>query len=484
MRRLIIVSAAAWALWLGLTLAPAILYDDAAINLRYAERIASGRGFTYNDHERVCGASNPLWTLLIAAGASAGLNVEQVARHLTLLSFTAAIVLAAGVALRLSGPLAACMVGLILPADVVWRAQALSGLELPLGIALGLAAALAAQRRRETLAGVFLGLAIWNKLDAAALAVALTAAWRVGYGRLPRRMLIVGALVALPWFIFAAAYFGSPWPHSLLVKLQEGGHAPSDYLWVARAIVEDRRFLFLIAAAFLPLTLRGAPAERRVVVLALGGWLLLHVVAYSLVNLGDRYPWYLGVPMALSVVLAAGSIGRRWRWSAVVVLAMVVAAAPQWRETASRLAGGSPIELWEAFDADRRLAGVFLDQYAGPHEVAQSGFGWVAFESRRPSVDDTALNSSTALEADYIVAHGDPWRTGRHPPERPEGYVALATFDLASKLYPGTTWFTVFGRPSSIIARSGRNETTVDVSRLRDERLIRAWRRNSPSTGR
>jgi hypothetical protein len=477
-RRLLLAGAAAWALWLGLTLAPAILYDDAAISLRYAERIASGHGFTYNDHERVCGASNPLWTLLIAGGAGTGLDVEQAARLLSLFSFAAVAVLAASVALRLAGPLAACLVGLILPADVVWRAQALSGLELPLAVALGLAAALAVERRREILAGVLLGLAIWNKLDAAALAVALTAAWRVGYGRLPRRMLIVAALVALPWFIFAAAYLGSPWPRSLAVKLQEGRHLPADYFWIARAIVEDRRFLFLVAATFLPLTLRGAPAEPRVVVLALGGWLVLHTLAYSLVNLGDRYPWYFGVPMALSIVLAAGSIDRRWRWSAVTVLAMAVAAAPQWSETASRLAGGRSIELGEAFDADRRLAGVFLDQYAGPHEVVQSGFGWVAFESRRPFMDDTALNSRTAIEPDYIVAHGDPWRTGDHPPERPEGYVELATFDLASRLYPGTTWFTVFGRPSSVAARSGRNETTVDVSRLRDDLLVQAWRRS------
>ena len=483
MRRLIIASAAAWALWVGLTLTPAILYDDAAISLRYAERIASGHGFTYNDHERVCGASNPLWTLVIAAGAGSGLGAEQTARHLALLTFVAAVVLAAVVALRLAGPIAALLVGLILPADVAWRTQALSGLSLPLGITLGLAAVLSAQHRREGLAGVFLGLAIWNKLDAAFLALALTVAWRVGYGRFPRRMLIIAALVALPWFLFAIGYFGSPWPHSLVAKLREGQQEPFDYLWIVRFFFQDRRYVFWIAAAILPVALRGAPAERRVAALALAAWLVLHGVAYSLVSLGDFYPWYLGVPMALSVVLAAGSLGARWRWSAVAALVIVAASLPQWRETALSLGGDRPLELREAFDADRRLAGVFLDQYAGPDEVVQSSFGWVAFESRRPFMDETALNSATMLAPDYIVAHGVPWRTGSHPPKRPDGYVALATFDLASRLYPGTTWFTVFGRPSSIVARSGRNETSVDVSRLRDERLTRAWRRNAPSVG-
>jgi hypothetical protein len=77
--------------------------------------------------------------------------------------------------------------------------------------------------------------------------------------------------------------------------------------------------------------------------------------------------------------------------------------------------------------------------------------------------------------ADYIVVHGVPWQTGSNPPAAPPDYVPLARFDLASRLYPGTTWFTVFGRPTSAIAQSARNESAVDTSRLESDELERLW---------
>ena len=143
---------AAWTLWICLRLSPPILYDDAAISMRYAERIASGAGFTYNDHERVSGASNPLWTLLIASGVRMGFGAEHTTRALTTLSVVAAVTLAAAVVLEIAGPFPALVAGVFLPVDGVWRTQALSGLELPLAIALGLAAVLAASKGRQALA--------------------------------------------------------------------------------------------------------------------------------------------------------------------------------------------------------------------------------------------------------------------------------------------------------------------------------------------
>src|SRR5262245_4363842 len=66
------------------------------------------------------------------------------------------------------------------------------------------------------------------------------------------------------------------------------------------------------------------------------------------------------------------------------------------------------------------------------------------------------LNTRRTLAAQrYAVSYGVPYRTGFHPPTIPDGYVSLATFNLASDLSPrGYTWFTVFGSPDSVIARS------------------------------
>jgi hypothetical protein len=49
---IIALAAGALAFALARSLIPSIQSDDAAIAFRYAERLANGRGFTYNDHER------------------------------------------------------------------------------------------------------------------------------------------------------------------------------------------------------------------------------------------------------------------------------------------------------------------------------------------------------------------------------------------------------------------------------------------------
>src|SRR5262249_49462342 len=46
-------------------------WDDAYITFRYAERLATGAGLTYNDGERVFGSSTPLYTLWLAGGRAA-----------------------------------------------------------------------------------------------------------------------------------------------------------------------------------------------------------------------------------------------------------------------------------------------------------------------------------------------------------------------------------------------------------------------------
>ena len=98
----------------------------------------------------------------------------------------------------------------------------------------------------------------------------------------------------------------------------------------------------------------------------------------------------------------------------------------------------------EAFDADRRLAGIFLREHAAPGEVVNAPFGWVAFESRLPANDLTGLNSHTfRTPAAYSVVHGVPWNEGFAAPSAPPDMIPLATFNLASDLAPGWSWFTV-----------------------------------------
>ncbi len=466
--------AATLSAWLSVATRPPILGDDAAIGLRYAERIANGQGFTYNDHERVCGASNPLWTLLISLGPRVGLDVESTTRLLASVFYVIAAVLASAVAVHVGGALIGLLVAVAVPADVFWRIQALAGLELPLALSLGLAALLAASERRDWLAGALLGLALMTKLDAVALVIAVTVASSIAYRRLPIRMLGSALLVSLPWFLFAWTYFGFPWPQSLSAKLTHGSGRAMDHFWIVEYIASDLRYgLWILAVMGLVVSAKALPA-RRMIVVSIFGWFLLHSVAYSLVNLGELYPWYMAIPVALCWLAASGAAaGGTSGWKAVVAIVIALVAIPYWHRTLVEVTHPRGIAAWHAIDADRRLAGAFLDQFAAPTEVVGSGFGWVAYESHRIFIDGSGLNSRILMPASYLVLTDVDVRAD-DPAQR--GYVKLARFDLGGRLYRGHQGFTVYGLPDSAIALSGRKEEDVDLTRLKDETLITVWR--------
>src|SRR5215471_12147856 len=77
------VALAAYAVCLAVLSPANVLADDAAISFRYVERLVAGHGFTYNDHEHVQGASNPLYTLVLVAIVSFGPDVESSSRALS-----------------------------------------------------------------------------------------------------------------------------------------------------------------------------------------------------------------------------------------------------------------------------------------------------------------------------------------------------------------------------------------------------------------
>jgi hypothetical protein len=159
----------------------------------------------------------------------------------------------------------------------------------------------------------------------------------------------------------------------MVTKLHQGEGSEFSRLWVMNFFLTDWRYLFLLAGlCLLPFCSR-APAKRALVLTVLFLWMSIHALTYSLVPLGDQYPWYLGVPAVLAIVLAALSLSVRAPWSVAAAVAMVAASLPHIRETTIRLVSSHTPEVWEAFDGDRRLAGVFLDQFAERDAVVEAG---------------------------------------------------------------------------------------------------------------
>ncbi len=446
---------------------PRVFVDDAAISFRYAHRLALGKGFTYNDHERVQGASNPLYVLVLGGlERLLGANVESSAGVIARVGFVATTLLVFGLARQLGGSLVAAFASATaLALDWFFRWVLLYGLESGISTSLGLAAILAALANREILAGTLVGFALLNKLDAILLASALALAWIVANRRIPWRGFIAGAAVLLPWMVFAKTYFGSFLPNSLLVKLSTGQRDSFDPFDIWR-LADREGFGYLLAAA-VPVGLAfGFHRKMRIMAcIALGGWFLAHFMALSVVDLSAPFPWYRAVLFPPLYALAGAGLGAALTWSAPAKrLAILVAFTALLEVTVQNLYGtcidlrnNNPLRAADAFDMDRRAAGNFLAQESDSSEVVESGYGWVAFPLENPFNDASGLNSRLRIQdPSYQVWNGSPWTTGDSAPARPSGMVPLEIFEGAHSRFPGYSWFTVFGRPDSKIARSGR----------------------------
>jgi hypothetical protein len=461
----IVLAFALYAIALALTSRPTIALDDAAITFRYAERLATGKGLTFNDHERVLGTSNPLYAIVLAAPIALGFTAEKSADAIGITAYALCVALVVLASFQLVGPLGGVASGLLLTSDAYFRFQALAGLEVGFAAALGMGTVVALIYRRMGLAGVLAGLGVVTKLDGMGLLAAVVFAAAVSDRRLLRRFIIGCATASVPWLVYGTWYYGSPIPQSLAAKLAGGEGQIFDRLWTLRFLMDpSRRFTTLLAlTCALPWATKAIRDRTTITVLV--SWAGFHALAYSLIDLGAPYPWYLAVPVAPLSVLAGTASGRLARdierfglklwWLAPLVALAVVALAV----SVQKIPGAwrpRPLQAWEAFESDRRAAGVFLRLHAGPGEVLECAYGWPAFESRLPTNDRSGLNSRELLgPVSYRVEHGQPIDHGAHPPSPPAGMVPLAKFDSASRLARGYSWFVLYGRPDSAIAQSG-----------------------------
>ncbi|MCA9568307.1 MAG: hypothetical protein KC656_10705 [Myxococcales bacterium] len=244
--------------------------DDAYISFRYAHRLASGSGLTWNDGDGVEGYSDLLWVLLVAAGDAVGLDPVLTARALGLLGLTVAIGLVArgGVPRALSG-------GLILAACGGLAAWAVGGLEH--AALAGLVTAFVVGARQGWRGVDLLALPItWMRADGLVLALAAG-----GIARRPRALLLAGA-AAVAQLAFRLLVHGDAVPNTARVKVSLTlGRAFQGLEWVAEALADNG---VLVAAGLIGAV--WAPRARPAVAIA-GVW-----CAYVALVGGDTFYGY------------------------------------------------------------------------------------------------------------------------------------------------------------------------------------------------
>ncbi len=201
-------------------------YDDPFITFRYAENLARGLGFVYNPGERVLSTTTPLFTLILAVLSHIGIDLPQLANLIGVLSLALG-----GLSLwdlaRTWKASAVGWVGLLLYPSFSLLLSTL-GSEMPLYLAFCLGAFAFYARERYHLTALFIALAALTRADGVLVALILAADYLLRTRRPILWSAILTALVVtLPWFIFAAGYFGSPIPATLAAKQHQGSMAIS-----------------------------------------------------------------------------------------------------------------------------------------------------------------------------------------------------------------------------------------------------------------
>lgn len=386
-----------------------VLYDDAAITLRYAWRIAHGGGFTYNPGDRTDGASAPLYTLVLAVISYLGGGLIGAAKVICIASFTVTTALVSYLAARLAGLVAGVVAPILLLSSLDFRLNALSGMESALAAALSMAALVALYEERIPLAGFLLGLGLFNKLDAGTLVVAVCVAYLLLTRTMPWRLLGWCAAGIVPWLIFAQIYFGSVIPNSARVKASVLSRGTTlNHAWMLDSIRADHG-IWILAFAFvsLPIALYRRRRIEMILTFSLLGYITLELVAFSSVNLGAPYPWYMTAlypPIACAAGLSVGwmvdIVGRRVSRSlpasyigiglaSVVGLALLYSASSGLRSAVDAVAHGHTVDGYEAFEATRRDSGYYLNRATRPGQVVTTCFGWPAFLDEKAIIKET-----------------------------------------------------------------------------------------------
>lgn len=200
------------------------IYEDANITFRYAENLAEGRGFVYNDGERVYGTTTPLLTLILTLYKAAGYNLSWAAVYIGLVAslFTIGILYKMFEYMWFPKGAIVTILSLIILSDKI-IVRDMGGMETPLLLLFMTASLYCMVKGKDTWAGLFCGLLLWTRIDSATW-VGLLALYTWWFRRgFPIKLVVTCALVYLPWLIFAQFYFGSIIPYTILAKAHAYG---------------------------------------------------------------------------------------------------------------------------------------------------------------------------------------------------------------------------------------------------------------------
>ncbi len=276
--------------------------DDAYITFRYAANLADGNGFAYNRGEHVLGTTTPLFTLVIAPFAAAGLPPDRVGLVLAILFDLGVCALLFVVLRRELGDAAGLAAAALYGLSYAAAAACGYGMETQLFMLLVLAAIALVVQKRGVAAAFVTALAVTARPEGFLLATLIAAAMIVNTDRRRQfpRALAVFVATAGAWWLFAWIYFGSPIPNSVRAKLMQTGISPAQWMdfFVTRNPVVMLLWVLAALGAFLGVR------RRHLGIILLTVWLMLYALFFLIVRPPFLGGWYFP-PLVMPLVALA-----------------------------------------------------------------------------------------------------------------------------------------------------------------------------------
>ncbi|MEM8711874.1 MAG: hypothetical protein AAGG01_13055 [Planctomycetota bacterium] len=303
-------------------------FEDAYITFRYAQNLALGHGLVFQPGEDVLGTSSPLWALMLGLLGAVGVDIPDAAGAISCAALAATAYLGGRMLQREGMATAGFLFAALLVAGFLGVYDAW-GMETPLFLALTLGSFRLLEAGALRSAGVLLGAASLVRYEglaffAPAAIYCLRTASAAGLSSHLKRtsdVIVTAALVTLPWWVYAAATYGSPFPHTLEAKAGDIGAAgylalslrelPHEWLGQVTTAVRGPNASATLAWFVTPWLLGGVIlgvlrlVRSRSALPELSFGALLIVCGLALIGPGHCFRWHrlpVHLPLALSAL--------------------------------------------------------------------------------------------------------------------------------------------------------------------------------------
>ncbi len=421
--------------------------DDAFITYRYAENLASGKGFVFNAGEKVQGTSSPLYVLVLASfGELFGSAAIPVASRLFSLAMDVVSLIFLWHLLSSFNNLTrflACLLFAVYPKVVL---IGISGMEASTAVMLMLASLYSLRNGQVTATFILFGLLFLCRIDSV-LWIALCVLWQLWtMKRLALRPFLWTGAVYAPWVFFSIYYFGSWVPHAVVAKRISWDHLfPSfDPLRILLGYFPFQALqgflagfqLFLIILFLIPVLWGFIHAVRSKNLLVIfPSFFLTYNLAFSFgrVVMADWYylPGYVSYFVTLGYLLdhlqsrfaalANRRLAERFlKTSAIIVLVLLLfVGVVRWTKNPGGL-----------FLRQNKGLGVWLRKHASPGaHVLLEPIGVVGWESKLYIDDYIGLVSPEVLSYRKRFPNSDAWFGNYIKAKQPE-FIVLRNWEV------------------------------------------------------